>query len=124
MDDHCRQKKSGSTFAWILIILGLVLILKNTEWGTSIPGIGWMFAAIGRFVGSAFHAVTHIGWPLILVVAGVLLLMGRRFLGGLLFFLILLFILPKFILIPGLLLILFLPLILIIAGIVILTKLF
>ncbi|MDX9883760.1 MAG: hypothetical protein RBS73_16990 [Prolixibacteraceae bacterium] len=124
MNDHCRQRKSGSTLAWILIVLGVVLILKNTGWGLSIPGIGWMFAAIGRFFSNAFHAISQIGWPLVLIIAGILLLIGRRFLGGLVLFLILLFILPKFILIPGILLILFVPFILIIAGIVILTKLF
>ncbi|HAZ02043.1 MAG: hypothetical protein A2W90_09050 [Bacteroidetes bacterium GWF2_42_66] len=124
MEDHYRQRRSGSTLAWILIIIGLVLILKNSGWGINIPGIGSVFTGIGHFIGDVFHFFVHIGWPVVLIIAGIILLAGRKLIGGLILFLLLLFILPKFILIPGILLIIFFPLILIVAGIVILTKLF
>ena len=119
-----RQKHSGSLLAWILIIVGIVLILGRAGWNISLPGLGAIVHWIGQFVGDVFHFITRIGWPALLVIAGIILLTGRRLIGGLLLFLVLLFILPNFIIIPGILLIIFFPLILIIVGIVILTKLF
>lgn len=119
-----RNKKSGSLLAWILIIIGIVLILKHSGWEINIPGLGSIFSGITHFIGDIFHFIVNIGWPALLIVAGIILLTGRRLIGGLLLFLVLIFILPHFIIIPGILLIVFFPLILIIAGIVILTKLF
>lgn len=125
MEEHLhRPRKSGSTFAWILIIVGVILILKHSEWGFNIPGLGSIFHGIGQFMGDVFHFIVSIGWPAVLIIAGIILLTGRRIIGGLILLLVLLFILPNFILIPGILLFVFFPLILIIVGIVFLTKLF
>ena len=124
MEEHSRRKESGSSLAWILIIIGLLLIMKRSGWGIDLPGIGPVFAGIGQFMRDVVHFVVQIGWPVVLIIAGIMLLIGRKLIGGVILFLLLLFFLPGFILIPGILLFVFLPLILIIAGIVILTKLF
>ncbi len=125
MENHSyRHRSSGSLLAWILIITGIVLILRHAGWDINLPGVGAVFHRIGQFTGDVFHFFAHIGWPALLIIAGIILLAGRRLIGGLFLFLVLLFILPHFIIIPGILLIIFFPLILIIAGIVILTKLF
>jgi len=125
MEDYShRHKSSGSLLAWILVIFGAVLLLKHAGWSFNIPGIGPFFTALGGLIGDVFHFLVRIGWPVLLILAGIVLLTGRRLLGTLLLILLLFLILPHFLLLPGILLIVFFPLILIIAGIVILTKLF
>lgn len=125
MEHHShRRRSSGSFLAWVLIIFGAVLILKEIGWEFNIPGFGAIFHGFWEFVGDVFRFIGNIGWPIILVIAGIVLIAGRRLFGALLLLLVLFFILPKFIVIPGILMILFFPVILLIAGIVILTKLF
>lgn len=125
METHTHQhKRTSSPLAWILIIVGIFLILKHSGLGFNLLGLSPIFSGIGSFIGSVFHSITHLGLPALLIIAGVILLIGRRFIGGLLLFLVLIFIVPQFIIIPGILFIVFFPLVLIIVGIVILSKLF
>lgn len=119
-----HKRRSGSFWAFVLIIVGILWILKRSGWDLNLPGIGDLFAAIGHFFGSMAHWSHQSVIPFLLLIAGILLLCGRRFFGALLFVIFLLMILPHFIIIPGLLLILFFPVILIIIGIILLTKLF
>jgi len=113
---HCKRR-SGSFLPWLLIIIGIALLLKHSGWDINFPGIGEFFSGV-------FHFIGKIGWPLFLIIAGVILLTGRRIIGTLILIIALLFILPHFIIIPGILLILFFPIILLIVGIAILAKLF
>ncbi len=119
-----NKHRSGSSFAWILIVVGIILLIKQTELGAYIPGISTIIHAIGSAVHEVVHFVGKIGWPIFLIIAGVILLTGRRILGTLILILLLLFILPNFIVIPGILLFLFFPLILLVVGIIILSKMF
>ena len=125
MEKHCEQRKhSGSFWAYVLILLGIFLILKKSGWDINLPNIGGFFAGIGNFFGNLAHLTAGATLPLLIILAGIVLIAGRRFFGALLFVLLILIIVPHFLIIPGILMIIFLPIILIIIGIIILTKLF
>lgn len=125
MEDYSHKKtKSGSKLAWIFIIVGTLLVLKQTGWTIEIPGISEFFHAVGNTIRGIFHFAGKIGWPIFLIIAGLLLLAGKRIIGSIVIILLLLFVLPHFIILPGILIFLFFPIILLVVGIVILTKLF
>ncbi len=125
MERHIEHKRhSGSFWAYVLIIFGVLWLLKQTGWDIHFPNIGEFFSSIGHFFGSMAQWSFGAAIPVLIILIGVGLILGRRFLGALLFVLLLLLLLPNFLIIPGILMILFFPIILIIIGIIILSKLF
>ena len=121
---HEHRRHTGSFWAWVLIIMGMLWIMKSSGWDINLPGFGEFFAGIGRFFGSFSHWSDWTLLPWLIIFIGILLIAGRRFFGALLFVLILMIVLPHFMIIPGILMILFFPVFLIILGIIILSKLF
>lgn len=125
MEKHCEhQRHSGSFWAYVFIIFGILWILSKSGWDINLPGLGDLFSGIGNFFGSMAHWSAGIAFPLILFIALFVLIAGRRFFGALLFVILILILIPHFLIIPGILVVLFFPVILIIIGIIILTKLF
>lgn len=121
---HEHKRQSGSFWAYVLIIFGIIWILSKSGWDINLPGIGDLFSGIGNFFGNLVHWSSGFTFPLLLIVAAIVLIAGRRFFGALFFVLLLLILIPSFLIIPGILMILFFPIILIVIGIVVLTKLF
>ena len=125
MEKHCEHKRhSGSFWAYVLIIVGILWILKKSGWDINLPGFSEFFAGIGQFFGNLFHWSAGATVPLLIVLIGIVLILGRKFFGALLLVLLVMIILPHFLIIPGILMIIFFPLILIVIGIIVLTKLF
>jgi hypothetical protein len=125
MEKHFEHRRhSGSFWAYVLIIVGILWILKKSGWDINLPGIGEFFTGIGQFFGNLFQMTAFATVPVLIVLFGVLLILGRKFFGALLLVLLVMIIVPHFLIIPGILMIIFFPLILIIVGIIVLTKLF
>jgi len=121
---HEDKRNSGSFWAYVLIIIGILWILKKSGWDINLPDIGDFFAGIGNFFGNLFHLTAGSAFPVLILIAGIILIAGRRFFGALLLVLLIMIVIPHFLIIPGILMILFFPIILIIIGIIILSKLF
>ncbi len=125
MDRQIEHKRhSGSFWAYVLIIFGILWIMKQSGWDIHFPGIGDFFSGIGHFFSNLAHWSFGAALPVLIILIGIAVLAGRRFFGALLFVVLLMIFIPHFLIIPGILMILFFPLILIIIGIIILTKLF
>lgn len=119
-----HRRHSGSFWAYVLIIVGLLWILKQSGWDINLPGIGDFFAGIGHFFGSLASWSASALVPVLIIFLGIVLILGRKFFGALFLVLLLMIILPHFLIIPGILMIIFFPVVLIIIGIIILSKLF
>jgi hypothetical protein len=125
MENHIEHKKhSGSFLAYVLIIFGILMMLKNSGWDIHLPNIGEFFSSLGNFFGNFAHWIGGSILPILIIAFGIVLLLGRKFFGALFLVIILLIVLPNFLIIPGILMVLFFPLILIIIGFIILSKLF
>ena len=126
MEKHCceQRRNSGSFWAYVLIIIGILWILKQTGWDIHFPGIGDFFSGIGHFFSSLANWSFGALIPIMVIFLGIGLIVGRRFFGALLFVLLLMIFIPHFLIIPGILLVLFFPIVLIVLGIIILSKLF
>jgi hypothetical protein len=125
MEKHIEHRKSsGSFFAWVLIILGTIWLLKHNGWDINFPNIGELVTGFVNFFTNFAHWSTSAIFPLIIIFLGIMLIIGRKFLGALFLILILMIVLPWFLVIPGILLVVFLPIILIVIGIVVLSSLF
>lgn len=125
MERHYEHKRnSGSFWAYVLIIVGILWLLKKSGWDINLPGVGDVISAMGQFFSNMANWSHGSVVPVLLLIAGIILLAGRRFFGALLFVILLLILLPHFLVIPAILITLFFPIILIIIGIIILTKLF
>ena len=125
MDRQIEHKRhSGSFWAYVLIIFGILWIMKQSGWDIHFPGIGDFFSGIGHFFSNLAHWSFGAALPVLIILIGIAVLAGRRFFGALLFVVLLMIFIPHFLIIPGILMILLFPLILIIIGIIILTKLF
>jgi hypothetical protein len=125
MEKHCEHRSnSGSFWAYVLIIFGILWILSKSGWDINLPGVGELFAGIGHFFSNLAHWSVGATFPLLIILAGIVLIAGRRFFGALLLVLLILIFIPHFLILPGILMIIFLPVVLIIVGIIILTKLF
>ncbi|MBL7970255.1 MAG: hypothetical protein JNL03_01935 [Prolixibacteraceae bacterium] len=118
MERYCEHKRhSGSFWAYVLIISGVLWLLSKSGWDINLPGIGHFFSNIVTWsTGATF--------PLLVIVLGIVLIAGRKFFGALLLVLIVMILIPHFLIIPGLLMVFFFPVLLIVIGIIILTKLF
>jgi hypothetical protein len=125
MEKHCEHRSnSGSFWAYVLIIFGILWILSKSGWDINLPGVGELFAGIGHFFSNLANWSVGATLPLLIILAGILLIAGRRFFGALLLVLLILIFIPHFLILPGILIIIFLPVVLIIIGIIVLTKLF
>ncbi len=125
MEKHCEHRRhSGSFWAYVLIIVGILWILKKSGWDINLPGLGEFFSGIGQFFGNLFHVTAFATVPVLIILFGILLILGRKFLGALLLVLLVMIIVPHFLIIPGILMIIFFPIILIIIGIIVLSNLF
>lgn len=125
MERHIEHRKhSGSFWAYVLIIIGVLWLLKQIGWDIHFPGIGEFFAGVGHFFGSLATWSFSAALPILIILIGAGIILGKRFFGALLFVLLLLIFLPQFMVIPGILMILFFPVVLIIVGIIIISKLF
>jgi len=125
MEKHIEHKRqSGSFWAYVLIIFGLLWILKQSGWDIHLPGIGDFFSGVGHFFSSLANWSIGAIIPILIILIGISLIAGRRFLGALIFVLLLMIFIPHFLIIPGIIMVLFFPIVLIIIGIVILSKLF
>jgi hypothetical protein len=125
MERHYEQRRhSGSFWAYVLIIFGILWILGKSGWDINLPGIGDFFAGIGHFFSNIANWSIGATFPLLLLFIGIVLIAGRRFFGALLFVLLILIFIPHFLIFPGILMIIFFPVLLIIIGIIVLTKLF
>jgi hypothetical protein len=119
-----HKKSSGSFWAWVLIIFGIIWLLSRSGWDINLPGIGDFFAGIGNVFGSLASWSASALVPLLIIFLGIVLILGRKFIGALFLVLLIMIILPHFLIVPGILMIIFFPVVLIIIGIIILTKLF
>jgi hypothetical protein len=125
MDRQIEHKRhSGSFWAYVLIIFGILWIMKQSGWVIHFPNIGDFFSGIGHFFSNLAHWSFGAALPVLIILIGIAVLAGRKFFGALLFVVLLMIFIPHFLIIPGILMVLFFPLILIIIGIIILTKLF
>lgn len=118
-----EHNKGGSFLGTILIILGIGWILKEIGWLHGFPGWHAVQHSFHSFTNIFHFGALNITWPLILLVVGIVLLAGRRFVGAILVLLAIIFFLPGFLIIPGILTVFFLPVILIILGIVVISRL-
>jgi hypothetical protein len=119
-----HKRHSGSFWAYVLIIFGVLWIMKKSGWDIHFPGIGEFFSGLGHFFGTLTHWSFGAAVPVLIILFGLALIIGRRFFGALLFVILLLIFIPHFLIIPGILTVLFFPIILIVIGIIILTRLF
>jgi len=125
MEKHIEHRRhSGSFWAYVLIIVGILWILKKSGWDINLPGLGEFFSGIGQFFGNLFHMTAFATVPVLIILFGILLILGRKFLGALFLVLLVMIIVPHFLIIPGILMIIFFPIILIIIGIIVLSNLF
>jgi len=125
MEKHCEHRRhSGSFWAYVLIIVGILWILKKSGWDINLPGLGEFFSGIGQFFGNLFHMTAFATVPVLIILFGILLILGRKFLGALFLVLLVVILVPHFLIIPGILMIIFFPIILIIIGIIVLSNLF
>jgi len=125
MEKHVEHRRHSGTFwAYVLIIVGILWILKKSGWDINLPGLGEFFSGIGQFFGNLFHMTAFATVPVLIILFGVLLILGRKFLGALFLVLLVMIIVPHFLIIPGILMIIFFPIILIIIGIIVLSNLF
>ncbi len=125
MEKHIEHKRhSGSFWAYVLIIFGILWILKQSGWDIHFSGIGDFFSGVGHFFSSLANWSIGAIIPILIILIGISLIAGRRFLGALIFVVLLMIFIPHFLIIPGIIMVLFFPIVLIIIGIVILSKLF
>ena len=117
-----HKEKSKETLALVLIGIGLFLIVKQTGVFHHFPffHLDTIFAPIRH----AFHGISNLvfSWPMVLIIAGFILMAGKRSAGLVLLIIGAIFILPKvFVFSIGALFILF-PILLIILGIALVAK--
>jgi len=125
MDRHYEHKNhSGSFWAYVFIIGGILWLMSKSGWDIRMPGLGGLFSGIGHFFSSLASWSIDAFLPVLIIIAGIVLIAGRRFFGALLFVILVMILVPHFLIIPGILLTFLFPAILIIIGIVILSKLF
>lgn len=118
-----RKKRHGnSTLGAVLIVIGTLWILKEMGWQLGIPVWETIHNKTTEFIEFIRIHFSQLGLPIILLVAGLLLISGRRGFGFILLLLAALLVWPHLI-IPGILAIIFFPVLLIIFGVILLSKL-
>lgn len=108
MENHIEHRRhSGSFWAYVLIIVGVLWILQKSGWNVNLPGIGDFFAGIGSFFGNLFHWSAAATVPVLIILFGIILILGRKFFAALFLVLLMMILLPHFLIIPGILMIIF-----------------
>ena len=121
---HARERRSGGSFlGMVLLVIGLLWLLKEVGWHVGMPGWNAVHHSFGNFLNIFHFGAIAVTWPLVLLIVGFLLLVGRRIIGALLIFLALILFLPHFIIIPGILAVIFFPVLLVVLGIIIISRL-
>ena len=121
--DKEHRERRGSFLGTVLLILGILWILNEVGWLHGWPVWHSVQHSVINF-GNIFHfGAISVTWPLILLIVGLILIAGRRFIGTVLIVLAILFFLPGGFIIPGILTVFFLPVILIILGIIVIARL-
>ena len=117
-----KNSNSRVIFAFVLIGIGIIWALRKLGFYFEFPDIFW--ENIIYPMHDFFFRISHFlfSWPMILIIIGVVLLVGKRSSG--LVFLIVggVFLLPKIFYFPGLTMSLFLPVLLIGIGVAIVAK--
>lgn len=115
-----EKRHRGSFLGTLLIIIGILWLLNEMGW--HIGMMGWN--ALGHVVTSFVNFFQVSGWavtfPVIILIAGVLLIAGRRLVGALLLLIFVLFFFP--LILPGILLVILFPVLLVIAGVILITR--
>ena len=114
------KKNNGiSLLGILLVVVGTLWFLKELHWLSDFFVWNNPIDQVVRVIQGIFNtAVASVGLPAVLLVAGIILLAGRRLIGTLLILMALLFFLPHLIL-PGIILVILFPVLLIIVGIII-----
>ena len=78
MERHYEQRRhSGSFWAYVLIIFGILWILGKSGWDINLPGMGDFFAGIGHFFSNIANWSIGATFPLLLLFIGIVLIAGR-----------------------------------------------
>ena len=65
-----HKKSSGSFWAYVLIIVGVLWLLQKSGWNINLPGFGDFFAGIGSFFGNLFHLSAAAVLPMLIIFFG------------------------------------------------------
>lgn len=122
MESKPQKDNSRIVFAFILIGIGSLWILRRLGFYINFPNIHWehFFYPFRQF----FHGWGHFlfSWQMILIIVGLVLMAGKRSLGIVFIIVGGLFILPKLFYFPGLTISLLLPILLIGIGVAMVAK--
>ena len=84
MERHIEHKRhSGSFWAYVLIIFGILWILKQSGWDIHFPGIGEFFSGVGHFFSSLGHWSFGAIIPILIILVGISLIAGPPVFRGL-----------------------------------------
>ena len=122
MEKILRKDKSRETLALVLIGLGILWVMKQMGVFHHFP-----FVHVNNLFAPVRHAFQSFGhfifsWPAILIIAGIILMAGRRSVGVVFLVIGLIFIIPKFFFLPGITIVIAIPIILIGVGIALITR--
>lgn len=118
-----KDRKGVSFLGVLLIVIGVLWVLKEVGWHIGLPAWDSVSHSFVNFLNIFQIGAWSVSWPVVVLIVGVLLLVGRRLVGTLLILLALFLFLPHFI-IPGILIILFFPILIVVVGIILISKLF
>lgn len=121
--DRSEKKKGGSTLGVILIAVGVYWILKETGLVMHLLPVWEMFRDLFGDLYNFLHV--HLGdflLPILLLLAGLLLVSGKRKIGGLIVLIVLLIFIPD-IFVPGVMAVFLFPVFMIILGIIVIRSL-
>jgi len=118
-----HERKSGSSFLGVVLIaIGVLWILKETGWHIGLPDWHSVHQAGSSFMNLFHFGSISLGWPIIILIVGLLLLAGRRVFGALLVCLAVFLFLPHFSIISGIFALLFFPVVLLVIGIILVSR--
>ncbi|HSH19635.1 MAG TPA: hypothetical protein VLA03_04240 [Draconibacterium sp.] len=122
MENKPDRNNSKVVFAWILIGIGVIWILRKIGFYFEIPH--FYFQNIFFPFKHAFQGLFHIifSWQIILIIVGLVLMAGKRPAGIVLIVIGGLFMLPKIFFIPGITFSMFFPVLLVGLGVAIIAR--
>ncbi len=122
MGKRTKKDNRGALLAFALIGIGIFWSLRVLGFGIGIPDFYWhkFFCPIGQFIHEWGRVI--FSWQMILIIAGAVLLAGKRPMGIALVFIGVFFILPKFLHFLGFTFSLFFPVLLVAIGLAIVIK--
>lgn len=122
MENKPDRNNSKVVFAWMLIGIGVIWILRKIGFYFEIPH--FYFQNIFFPFKHAFQGLFHIifSWQIILIIVGLVLMAGKRPAGIVLIVIGGLFMLPKIFFIPGITFSMFFPVLLVGLGVAIIAR--